>query len=238
MSRVWTTKDDQDLWKYVNEPPRMQYAAIAKVMERTTDSIRNRVFTLRQQHGNDWMAEERIGFFDIESSHLKANIGQMISWAIKPQGVDEVAYKGWTRREAIDWDRQDRRIVRELIKELQNYDLIVTYFGTGFDNKFMRTRALILQVPGFPTYGTLKHFDAYYAVRGRMSLHSNRLAVATQTLGIEGKTPLPPHIWGKARLGYADAMEYVREHNVEDVKILEELYDIILPYVRVTRKSI
>jgi hypothetical protein len=71
-----------------------------------------------------------------------------------------------------------------------------------------------------------------------MALHSNRLAVATQELGIEGKTPLPPSIWGKARLGYKDALAEIEEHNIEDVIILEELYQRVLPYIQITRKSI
>ena len=125
-----------------------------------------------------------------------------------------------------------------LIEELNEYDLIVTYYGTGFDNKFMRTRAMILELPGFPTFGQLKHYDVYYSVKSRMSLYSNRLAVATQALGIEGKTPLPPEIWGPGRLGYPSAMALIEEHNREDVKILENLYEEIVPYVQVQRKSI
>ena len=237
MNRDWSPKDVRDLKDHMNARPKRQYHTIAQLMDRTTDSIRNKVFALRNEGRNDWMDEERIGFFDIESSHLKANIGNMISYCIKPMGKPEV-FNAWTRREAINWDLMDRRIMRDLIKELGNYDLIVTYYGTGFDNKFIRTRAMILRLPGFPTCGQLKHFDLYYAVKGRMSLYSNRLAVATQALGIHGKTNLPPEIWGPARLGDKVAMKLVEEHNREDVKILEELYYELIPFVKVIRKSI
>jgi uncharacterized protein YprB with RNaseH-like and TPR domain len=206
-------------------------------MDRTTDSIRNKVFSLKKEGRHDWLQEERIGFLDLEASNLKANIGNLISWAIKPLGK-KTKFDCWTREEAINWDKMDRRIMTTLIEELQNYDLIVTYYGTGFDNKFMRTRAMILDLPGFPQFGTLKHFDLYYAVRGKMSLYSNRLAVATAALGIEGKTPLPASIWGPARLGYPKALKEIKVHNVEDVKILEDLYHLMLPHVQVTRKSI
>jgi len=84
----------------------------------------------------------------------------------------------------------------------------------------------------------LKHFDLYYAVRGNMSFYSNRLAVATSALGIVGKTPLPMSIHTDARLGYADALKELRIHNIEDVKILEELYHRMLPHVKIIRKSI
>lgn len=238
MSKYWTDPELKALKDMYNAKPRMSYVNMGLVLGRSTDSIRNKIFTLRKQYRHEWLDEERIGFLDLEASNLKANIGNLVSWAIKPLGVDKVAYQGWTRKEAIDWNKMDRRIMKGLIKELQNYDLVVTYYGTGFDLKFMRTRAMMLKLPGFPEFGTLKHFDAYYAVRAKMCLYSNRLAVATQALGIEGKTPLPPSIWGKARLGYADAMADIKEHNVADVEILEELYEEIIPYVQVTRKSI
>lgn len=235
--KPWTLQDIEQLRKLYLTKPKMQYATIAELMGRTTDSIRNRVFTLRKERRHDWLEEERIGFFDIESSNLKANIGNMISWAMKPMG-GPVRFECWTRREATNWKKMDRRIMKLLIKELQNYDLIVTYYGTGFDLKFMRTRAMIMELPGFPEFGVLKHFDLYYAVRNKMSLYSNRLAVATAALGIEGKTPLPASIWGPARLGDKKALEDIKVHNIEDVKILEELYHRVLPYVQVTRKSI
>jgi len=236
MRNHWSLQEENELWELVNQE-KLQYKTIARILNRSTDAIRNRVFKLRKSHGNDWMQEERIGFFDIEATHLKASIGQMISWAMKPLGKTE-NFAGWTRKEAIDWDKMDRRIMKELIEELKEYDLIVSYFGTGFDLKFIRTRAMILQLKDFPTFGQLKHYDVYYSVKNKMALHSNRLAVATQTLGIEGKTPLPPEVWGPGRLGYPEAMKLIEEHNRMDVKILEELYKEILPYVQVIRKSI
>ena len=238
MSMPWTLEDENKLRELMQAKPRMQYVKIANRLGRTTDSIRNKVFTLRKERRHDWLEEERIGFLDLEASNLKANIGNLISWAIKPLGVKKVAFDCWTREEAIDWDKMDRRIMASLIDELKNYDLVVTYYGTGFDIKFMRTRAMILGLEGFPEFGTLKHFDVYYAVRNKMCLYSNRLAVATQALGIEGKTPLPSSIWGPARLGYKKALKDIKKHNVEDVKILEELYEEIIPYVQITRKSI
>lgn len=237
MSITWTPAEVGRLRKLYNSKPRPKYATMAQLLGRSTDSIRNKIFTLRKESRNDWLDEERIAFFDIETSHLKANIGNMISWAIKPLG-GKTKFAAWTRKEAINWDKMDRRIMKELIEELKKYDLLVTYYGTNFDMKFIRTRAMILGLPGFPEYGTIKHFDAYYAVKRTMALYSNRLAVATQALGIEGKTPLPPAVWGKARLGYTDVMKDVKEHNVEDVKILEELYKELLPYIQITRKGI
>ena len=204
--------------------------------ERSQDSIRQQTWMLKQQVANKWVEDERVAFFDIETSHLKANIGIMLNWSVKYLD-GELVHDCITRREAIDPDRQDRRIVQSLINELKNADLVVTYYGTGFDIPFIRTRAEILNLD-FPGYAHLKHFDMYYLVRGKLQLHSNRLAVATETLGIEGKTALPPAIWQRARIGDKDALAYAMDHCDEDVKILEELYQRLKKYSRMTRKSI
>lgn len=240
MAEQWTTGDEQELKEHLNAVPKRQYATVADLMGRTTDSIRNKVFALRQENRHEWMQEERIAFFDIEASNLKANIGNMISYALKPLG-GPVRYNGWTRKEAIDRKQLDRRLMKELIEDLKEVDLLVTFFGTGFDIKFIRTRAMMLfglGDGGFPAFGQVKHFDVYYAVKSRMQLYSNRLAVATAALDIEGKTPLPSSLWTDARLGYPDAMREIKTHNIEDVKILEDLYERLIPYVKVIRKSI
>jgi uncharacterized protein YprB with RNaseH-like and TPR domain len=57
-------------------------------------------------------------------------------------------------------------------------------------------------------------------------------------LGIEGKDHVLGETWGRARVGDPEALEYVVNHNVEDVVILEELYERYRPYFRLTKKSI
>jgi len=236
----WSEEEIQRLKDMYFSRPKPMQRVMASRLNRSERSVANKIFLLRKRDRHDWHAEERIAFFDIEASNLKANVGNMISYAIKPLG-GRVKYAGWTRKEAIDRNKLDRRIMKELIADLKEFDLIVTYYGTGFDNKFIRTRAMMLWPDddgGFPTYGEVFHFDVYYAVRGNLALYNNRLATATAALGIEGKTPLPASIWTDARLGYPDAMAEIKEHNVEDVKILEELYVRLLPHVNITRRSI
>ena len=235
MSEYWSQEEEHHLWELVTQQS-LQYKTIAMLLGRSVDAVRNKVFSLRLRNRNEWVKLERVAFFDIEASNLKANIGNMISYALKPLG-EPVRYNQWTRKEAIDRDKLDRRLMIDLIKDLQEVDLLVTYYGTGFDNKFIRTRAMMLHLPGFPEFGQIKHFDLYYAVRGNLALYNNRLATATAALGIEGKTPLPATIWTDARLGYPDAMKEIKTHNIEDVKILEELYIEMLPHVKIIRKS-
>lgn len=204
---------------------------------RTQDALRNKTYEVRQAAANEWLDFERVAFLDIETTNLKANIGFMISWSIKylnGKVINDII----TRKEAIDADRQDKRIIKNLIKVLEkDVDVIVTYYGSRFDVPFVRTRAMMWEID-FPKFGSKKHIDMYFVVRSKMRLHSNRLAVACRALGIKGKTPLHPDVWRRAALGYAKELKEVLKHNDEDVKILERLYKRLLPFTKTTRRSL
>jgi uncharacterized protein YprB with RNaseH-like and TPR domain len=57
-------------------------------------------------------------------------------------------------------------------------------------------------------------------------------------MGIEGKTHLDMEIWFDARFGDQDALDYVVEHNLQDVLILEKAFDKLEPYAKWSRTSI
>lgn len=190
----------------------------------------------------------KIGYLDIEADGLKANFATMLSWAVKDKGGD-TTYDVISKEELFN-GTIDRRIVKSLLDTLQDYKIICTYYGTNYDIKFIRTKALFygLDFPGYSPEINSKgnyvyrsevyHFDLYYVVRGTMLLHSNRLEVATKYLGIEGKTPLSPDVWRRAKYGDPEALEKVVEHNVADVEILEDLHDRLTPFRKWTRKGL
>jgi uncharacterized protein YprB with RNaseH-like and TPR domain len=102
----------------------------------------------------------------------------------------------------------------------------------------MRTRSLILGVP-FPEYGEILHYDVYFTAKSKLKLHSKRLDSVAKALGCShSKTEVLISEWQKARWGDKEALEYIVEHNVEDVYVLEEVYDKLRPFVKVTRKSL
>ena len=122
--------------------------------------------------------EISIGYLDIETTDLKANIGHMLSWAIKERDEKKVAYGLITKEELFD-ETYDKRICEELIAALKNYDTIITYYGTGFDIPFMRTRCLAHGLE-FPKYRELSHHDLYYDVRSKLQLNRSSLKNATE----------------------------------------------------------
>lgn len=180
-----------------------------------------------------WYADLKVGYLDIEASDLNANSAWMLSWAIcgrdsrgkkyRTLAYDYASYEDMFKSPGVVNRDYDRRIIQSLIQEMKQYDVLVTYYGTGFDIPFIRTRAMILKEK-FIKPKTIAHIDLYYHVRGKMSLNRNSLAMATKCLNIDGKTHLDFAYWKLAAMGDVKAMEELITHNTEDVKILDDLH--------------
>lgn len=191
----------------------------------------------------------KIGYLDIEADGLKANFSTMLSWALKEKGKKEVTTAVITKEELFE-GTTDRRLVTSLIEEMKKYQILVTYYGTRYDIPYIRTKALYwdLEFPGFSarenpngTYTTrpeIYHWDLYYVVRNKLCLSRNSLLTVTSYLGIDGKTPLPGSLWTRAKYGDPEALGEVLHHNIEDVRILEELHDRLDGFSKWTRKGI
>lgn len=188
--------------------------------------------------GNPWIFWEgyRIGYLDIEVDNLNANYGTMLSWAIK-QREGDIVYDVVTKDDLFDPKIRDRKIVKSLMEEIKKYSILVTYYGTGFDIPFIRTKARKYKLSGLE-YQSNMHHDLYYTVKSKYKLSSNSLKTATDYFEIPGKTPISNKIWFDAKYGEPYALEYVVDHNLEDVKITEALHNIVLEDRKWMRKSV
>lgn len=196
------------------------------------------------EHYNCYLAEnpkeQKFGFLDIEASHLTADIGILLTWAIKDGDSHEVLHDSITKADIEHAKRgeEDKRVVRSLVEACKQFDVLVTYYGSKFDIPFMRTRAVALGIP-FPHYGTLKQIDAYYAVKFKFKLISSRLVRACKALlGKSDKTEIDWDIWRAAARGEKNALAYVLDHNIKDVKDLEKLYKVVAPFSKGNQNSL
>lgn len=176
------------------------------------------------------------GYLDIETTGFEANYHHMLSWVIKYKGEDRYESACITKKD-LDSGEFDKRLSEELIRALSKFDIIYTYYGTGFDVPFMRARALRYKLP-FPMFGTLQHKDIYYMVKRLLKLNRKSLAVATAFLGISGKNHVLGDEWMLARLGNEKALAYVLKHNILDCDILEKLHNRLANYAKRTSVSI
>lgn len=180
--------------------------------------------------------EIRIGYLDIESASLKADVDIMLSYVIKTRDSDEYKFDFVRKDELFDlsWDK---RICKKLINDMLYYDVIITYYGTKFDIPFIRSRCLYWKLP-FINFGLVKHKDVYYMVKRLLKLHRSTLEAATKFLGIAGKNHVELETWVRAKYGDEKAMEYVLDHNLKDCAILERLHKKLEAFDKGTIKSI
>ncbi len=187
---------------------------------------------------DDWWHDKCIAYLDIEASNLDANWGFVLTWCIKYRGEDKIVSDTITQKELYN-GIFDKRIIKSLLEELKNVDIVVTYYGTGFDIPYIRTRATFWGLEEeFPAFGKMYHWDLYYKVRRAFKLNSNRLGTVTKFFGIEGKTHLDPQWFMRAKYGHKKALKELLYHNEEDVIILEKLHDLLWRHAKWIRKSI
>jgi uncharacterized protein YprB with RNaseH-like and TPR domain len=192
---------------------------------------------------------QRIGFLDLECSHLSADIGIILSWAILRDEDDVILRDCITLSDIMKSDKdlfndkvvhkgtEDKRIVHSLMDALKDFDRIVGYYSTGFDVPFARTRSVITG-EDFPDYGTIYHSDAYYTVKFKFKLLSNKQENAARALlGTTEKTRISWPLWRAAARGNKKALEYVVEHNDADVRDLKRVYYVGVPFKQAQNRS-
>ena len=203
---------------------------------RTQDALRNRMERLRNMGRANDEKDTIVGVLDIETSNFKADIGWMISWAIYYPHEERTVWDVIKKRHITNYTT-DKQICKSLLKELDNVELLITYYGTGFDIPFIRTRCLDHGLD-FPEYGRNRHRDCYYMAKGKVATHRKSLKAISELLGIEGKTPVPIRTWRLAMLGHPESLEYVLEHNLADVEVTWKTYEALRKFAKYTQKSI
>ena len=179
---------------------------------------------------------ERVGFFDLETSNLKANWGIIISYCIL--GDDGVLYKRLITQEEIFSGEFDKKICQQFCKDVRNFDRVIGWYSERFDAPYVRTRCMFHKLD-FPVFKEVNHTDAWKVCRRIMKLHSNRLGVVAPFLGIEAKGhPLNPSVWLRCLSGNQEALDFVMTHNIEDVESLKKVWHRMEDYTKLTRTSI
>lgn len=231
----WTEAEKKELVKYFDTTwtPMTLYKRINKINpERSYEAVMRAIRRYKSENNYKKKCDEalkklRIGYLDIEATNLNANFGFILSWFIKKEGEEKYDYGVITKKEIFDLTF-DKRILTELLKALDNYDILYTHYGIDgrFDIPFIRTRAYVHNIEHMlPNYMEKIILDTYMTARRKLRLHSNRLDVIATTLGIKNisKTRLDPTIWTKASAGDKKSLEYIKKHNKIDVQLLERI---------------
>lgn len=186
----------------------------------------------------------KILIFDIETSPIEAYVwggwkqnvsgGQIIndwfviSWAAKWLFDDFVISERLTPEEVLKKD--DRRIINVLHSLINEADIVVAHNGDKFDIKRINTRFLKHLLPSPSSYHSI---DTLKTLRRRFSITHNRLDYVGQFLGLGRKIETGGFdLWARCMRGEAEALEEMDTYCKQDVRLLEDVYLMIRPYIK------
>jgi len=233
----WNKKLSDDLWALHEEHPGWSTKKLADEMGLPWKAVDNALYRLKCILQEHWLDHARVGFFDIESTDLKANVGYILCWGLLH--TDGTVMSDVVTRQAIRGSQiePDRAVVASCLQALKSVDVVVTYNGTRFDLPFLRSRALVHGL-SFPAYGQLLHIDLYWYTRQLLKLTNNRMGTASSFLGGTDKDSYDVRVWNRARRGDPEALEHIYSHNISDLHITQERFIALGPYARWTRRSV
>lgn len=148
--------------------------------------------------------------------------GSIICWAAKWLGVKKVEFAS---------DHHDGHVeqTRKMWDLLNEADIVVTYNGDRFDLKHIR-REFILA--GLMPPAPFKSVDLIKTARAKFAWHSNSLNHISGRLAIGEKVKHAGFdLWRGCMDGDPKSWATMKRYNIGDVRLTEELYLTLLPWI-------
>ncbi|MFF5973652.1 ribonuclease H-like domain-containing protein [Streptomyces sp. NPDC012769] len=112
---------------------------------------------------------------------------------------------------------------------LDEADIVMHYNGDRFDLPRLNTEFILA---GHAPPAPYKSIDLLKVVRKNFAFTSNKLAYVSERLGLAGKVKHEGHeLWIKCLAGDPKAWAKMRRYNVQDVRLLEEIYEKVRPWI-------
>lgn len=112
---------------------------------------------------------------------------------------------------------------------LDEADAVMHYNGARFDVPHLNREFV---EAGLTPPSPYQQIDLYAVVKRRFKFPSNKLEYVSRALGLEGKVKHEGfELWRKCLEGDAAAWRRMERYNRRDVKLLEDLYRVLLPWV-------
>jgi DNA polymerase elongation subunit (family B) len=181
----------------------------------------------------------RILLLDIETSPNTAHVWGLWQQNVSINQLMESSYvlcyaAKWLGEEDIYFDSVHQSKPKTMLKGihglLESADAVIHYNGTKFDIPTLNKEFLLTKLLPPSPY---KQIDLLRVVRSNFRFPSNKLDYVSQRLGLGKKHAHEGHdLWVKCMNGDKDAWKRMEEYNIQDVVLLESLYDNLLPWIK------
>lgn len=149
--------------------------------------------------------------------------GYVLCWAAKWYGESEVIF------DSI-FHSKPKKMLNRIHKLLDEADAVVHYNGTKFDIPTLNKEFIL---HGLPPPAPYKQIDLLKTARSQFKFPSNKLDYVAQALNLGKKIKHRGHeLWIACMNGDVEAWIEMEEYNIQDVILLEKVYDILLPWIK------
>jgi uncharacterized protein YprB with RNaseH-like and TPR domain len=157
-------------------------------------------------------------YLDIETTGKWADEGRIVAigiWKERPQV--RICVAPWEERRALEW----------LAQHLRDVTLIVTWFGSGFDLPFLKTRAALLKV-NLQILDQIPSLDLCEWCRKNLLLSKYSLEAVAEFFGMKRRVPFEGSdvsaLSKLASSGDRRAANRIAQHCQEDLYLLREVH--------------
>lgn len=160
--------------------------------------------------------DQRIGLPQIlESSYT-------LCWSAKWYGQKEIYYDS-------RYVSTNKRMLQGIHKLLEEADAVIHYNGNKFDIPTLNKEFLLESMrPTAPA----KQIDLLRVCRSRFRFPSNRLDYVANALGLGKKKKTDHQLWIDCMKNDPVAWKKMEAYNKHDVRLLERVYDRVLPWIK------
>lgn len=151
----------------------------------------------------------------------------VLGWSAKWLFEDKVHSSFLTPEEVAI--RDDKRIMKNLWGMLDEADIVIAHNGVKFDMRAVTGRFFLHDMS---PHSSVKMIDILRHLRGKMKLESNKLDSVAQALGLKGKIKTNFDLWRDCDNGDVDALHKMELYCEQDVRVLEDVYFALRPYIR------
>lgn len=180
----------------------------------------------------------RILLLDIETAPHKAYV-----WGLYDKGpvpIDRLVEPGYILCWTAKWYGQSKvmysdirdgrkKMLRQIYDLVGEADVVVHYNGSSFDMPTLNQEWL---AQGWAPPAPYINLDLYLTVRKRFRLASNKLSYIAEHLKLGSKVNHKGMaLWTGCMKGDAEDWKVMKKYNIQDVVLLESLYDTLKPWI-------
>lgn len=148
--------------------------------------------------------------------------GYTLCWAAKWLGEEEIYYA------SLEHDKEF--MLNTIYQMLDEADAVVHYNGTKFDIPTLNQEFISI---GLTPPSSFKQIDLLRTTRGQFRFPSNKLDYVARVLGLGQKHAHKGHdLWIGCMEDDAESWKVMQEYNIQDVVLLEKLYNKLLPWIK------